>query len=309
MENVVIIGSGCAGWTAALYTARANLKPLLITGEQPGGLLTTTSIVENFPGWPEGVDGYELMTKMQAQAERFGTRVKFGSIVQSVDFSKRPFTVNVDGEPVQAKTVIIATGAGHRHLGLESEHLLDQKGVTYCATCDGALPMFRNQPLVVVGGGDSACEEAMYLTRFASVVYLIHRRDSLRASKIMADRTLANPKIKPVWDSVVTEILDVKQDKVTGVRVKNLKTNAESTLDCAGVFVAIGHVPNTQIFKPFIKTDENGYILRTGASTNVPGVFVAGDCSDHVYRQAITAAGMGCAAAIEAERFLAAENA
>jgi len=309
MENVVIIGSGCAGWTAALYTARANLKPLLITGEQPGGLLTTTSIVENFPGWPEGIDGYELMTKMQAQAERFGTRVKFGSIVQSVDFSKRPFTVNVDGEPVQAKTVIIATGAGHRHLGLESEHLLDKKGVTYCATCDGALPMFRNQPLVVVGGGDSACEEAMYLTRFASVVYLIHRRDSLRASKIMADRTLANPKIKSVWDSVVTEILDVKQDKVTGVRVKNLKTNAESTLDCAGVFVAIGHVPNTQIFKPFIKTDENGYILRTGASTNVPGVFVAGDCSDHVYRQAITAAGMGCAAAIEAERFLAAENA
>lgn len=309
MENVVIIGSGCAGWTAALYTARANLKPLLITGEQPGGLLTTTSIVENFPGWPEGIDGYELMTKMQAQAERFGTRVKFGSIVQSVDFSKRPFTVVVDGEPVQAKTVIIATGAGHRHLGLESEHLLDKKGVTYCATCDGALPMFRNQPLVVVGGGDSACEEAMYLTRFASTVYLIHRRDTLRASKIMADRTVAHPKVKMVWDSVVTEILDVKQDKVTGVRVKNLKTNVETTFDCAGVFVAIGHVPNTQIFKPFIKTDENGYILRTGAATNVPGVFVAGDCSDHVYRQAITAAGMGCAAAIEAERFLAAENA
>jgi len=309
MENVVIIGSGCAGWTAALYTARANLKPLLVTGEQPGGLLTTTSIVENFPGWPEGIDGYELMTKMQAQAGRFGTRVKFGSIVQSVDFSKRPFTVKIDDETVEAKTVIIATGAGHRHLGLESEHLLDKKGVTYCATCDGALPMFRNQPLVVVGGGDSACEEAMYLTRFASVVYLIHRRDSLRASKIMADRTLANPKIKMVWDSAVTEILDVKQDKVTGVRVKNLKTNAESTLDCAGVFVAIGHVPNTQIFKSFINTDENGYIVRAnGASTNVPGVFVAGDCSDHVYRQAITAAGMGCAAAIEAERFLAAEN-
>ncbi len=308
MENVVIIGSGCAGWTAALYTARANLKPLLITGEQPGGLLTTTSIVENFPGFPEGVDGFELMSRMQKQAARFGTRVKFGSIVQSVDFSKRPFTVVVDGEPVQSKTVIIATGAGHRHLGLDSEHLLDKKGVTYCATCDGALPMFRNQPLVVVGGGDSACEEAMYLTRFASVVYLIHRRDSLRASKIMADRTLANPKIKPVWDSVVTEILDVKQDKVTGVRVKNLKTNSESVIDCAGVFVAIGHVPNTQIFKPIIKTDENGYILRTGASTNIPGVFVAGDCSDHVYRQAITAAGMGCAAAIEAERFLAAET-
>lgn len=309
MENVVIIGSGCAGWTAALYTARANLKPLLITGEQPGGLLTTTSIVENFPGFPEGIDGYELMTRMQQQAERFGTRTKFGSIVQSVDFSKRPFTLTVDDEKIEAKTVIIATGAGHRHLGLENEYLLEKKGVTYCATCDGALPQFRNQPLVVVGGGDSACEEATYLTRFASVVYLIHRRDTLRASKIMADRTLANPKIKPIWDTVVTDILDVKQDKVTGVRVKNLKTNAESAIDCAGVFVAIGHVPNTKIFQPFIKTDENGYILRTGASTNVPGVFVAGDCSDNVYRQAITAAGMGCAAAIEAERFLAAENA
>ena len=257
MENVVIIGSGCAGWTAALYTARANLKPLLITGEQPGGLLTTTSIVENFPGWPEGIDGYELMTKMQAQAERFGTRVKFGSIVQSVDFSKRPFTVMVDGEPVQAKTVIIATGAGHRHLGLESEHLLDKKGVTYCATCDGALPMFRNQPLVVVGGGDSACEEAMYLTRFASTVYLIHRRDSLRASKIMADRTVAHPKVKMVWDSVVTEILDVKQDKVTGVKVKNLKTNAETTLDCAGVFVAIGHQYNPRRRRPEYASNEH----------------------------------------------------
>jgi thioredoxin reductase (NADPH) len=308
MENVVIIGSGCAGWTAALYTARANLKPLVITGEQPGGLLTTTSIVENFPGFPEGVDGYELMTRMQQQAERFGTRVKFGSIVQAVDFSKRPFALTVDGEKVETRTVIIATGAGHRHLGLENEHLLEKKGVTYCATCDGALPMFRNQPLVVVGGGDSACEEATYLTRFASVVYLIHRRDTLRASKIMADRTLANPKIKPIWDTVVTDVLDVKQDKVTGVRVKNLKTNAESTIDCAGVFVAIGHVPNTELFRPFIKTDENGYIIRTeGAATNVPGVFVAGDCSDHVYRQAITAAGMGCAAAIEAERLLAAE--
>ena len=310
MENVVIIGSGCAGWTAALYTARANLKPLVITGEQPGGLLTTTSIVENFPGFPEGVDGYELMTRMQQQAERFGTRVKLGSLVQSVDFSHRPFVLTVDGERVETKTVIIATGAGHRHLGLKSEDLLEKKGVTYCATCDGALPMFRNQPLVVVGGGDSACEEATFLTRFASVVYLIHRRDSLRASKIMADRTLANPKIKMVWDSAVTEVLDVKQDKVTGVRVKHLKTNAERVIDCAGLFVAIGHVPNTQLFQPFIKTDENGYLHRTaGAATNVPGVFVAGDCADHIYRQAITAAGMGCAAAIEAERLLAAENA
>ena len=309
MENVVIIGSGCAGWTAALYTARANLKPLVITGEQPGGLLTTTSIVENYPGFPDGVDGYELMTRMQQQAERFGTRVQLGSLVQVVDFSKRPFVLTVDGQRVETRTVIIATGASHRHLGLESEDLLEKKGVTYCATCDGALPMFRNQPLVVVGGGDSACEEATFLTRFASVVYLIHRRDSLRASKIMAERTLANPKIKMVWDSVVADIFDVQQDKVTGVKVKNLKTNAEQALDCAGVFIAIGHVPNTQIFKPFIQTDENGYILRPeGAATNVPGVFVAGDCSDHVYRQAITAAGMGCAAAIEVERFLAAQN-
>ncbi len=309
MEKVVIIGSGCAGWTAALYTARANLQPLVITGAQPGGLLTTTSVVENFPGFPEGVDGFDLMSRMQKQAERFGTRVKFGSIVEAVDFSKRPFAVTVDGERLEAATVIIATGAGHRHLGLESEAKLEMKGVTYCATCDGALPMFRNQPLVVVGGGDSACEEAMYLTRFGSVVHLVHRRDSLRASKIMAERALANPKIKPIWDSAVTEVLDVKQDKVTGVRLKNLKSGAESTLDCAGVFVAIGHVPNTQIFKGQINLDENGYVVPvSGAATNVPGVFVAGDCSDHVYRQAITAAGMGCAAAIEAERFLAAEG-
>lgn len=305
MEKVVIIGSGCAGWTAALYTARANLNPLVITGASPGGLLTTTSIVENFPGFPEGIDGTELMMRMQAQAERFGARVKFGSVVESVDLSNRPFHLVVDGEPLQTETLIIATGAGHRHLGLESEHLLEKKGVTYCATCDGALPPFRNKPLVVVGGGDSACEEATYLTRFGSIVYLIHRRDVLRASRIMAERTLANPKIKPIWDTVVTEVLDVKQDKVTGVKLKNLKTNAESALDCAGVFVAIGHVPNTQLFKGQITTDDNGYIVpRRGSETNVSGVFVAGDCSDHVYRQAITAAGMGCAAAIDCERFL-----
>jgi len=308
MEKVVIIGTGCAGLTAALYTARANLSPLVLTGLMPGGLLTTTSIVENFPGFPEGIDGYELMTRMQKQAERFGARVQFGT-VETVDVSKRPFTLTVDGEPVQAQTIIIASGAGHRHLGLESEDLLEKKGVTYCATCDGALPMFRNQPLVVVGGGDSACEEATYLTRFGSVIYLIHRRDSLRASKIMAERTLANSKIKPVWDSVVTEVLDVKQDKVTGVRIKNVKTGKEGTLDCAGVFVAIGHLPNTQLFKGVIDMDENGYIIpKHGSETNVPGVFVAGDCSDHVYRQAVTAAGMGCAAAIDAERYLAALN-
>ena len=308
MENVVIIGTGCAGLTAALYTARANLNPLVLTGMMPGGLLTTTSIVENFPGFPEGIDGYELMSRMQKQAERFGARIKFAT-VEAVDLGKRPFVLTVDGEPVEAQTIIIASGAGHRHIGLESEEKLEKKGVTYCATCDGALPMFRNQPLVVVGGGDSACEEATYLTRFASVVYLVHRRDSLRASKIMAERTLAHPKIKPIWDSVVTEVLDVKQDKVTGVRLKNLKTNAESVLDCAGLFVAIGHLPNTQLFKGVVTMDENGYVLpQRGTETNVPGVFVAGDCSDHVYRQAITAAGMGCAAAIDVERHLAKLN-
>src|SRR5882672_1035014 len=300
MEKVVIIGSGCAGWTAALYTARANLKPLVFTGKQPGGLLTTTTIVENYPGFPEGIDGYELMTRMQKQAERFGARVKFGT-VESADVSTEPFLLTVDGETIACETLIIASGAGHKHLGLPSEHLLENKGVTYCATCDGALPHFRNQALVVVGGGDSACEEAMYLTRFGSVVYLVHRRDTLRASKIMAERALSNAKIKPVWDSVVTEVLDVKKDKVTGVRLKNLKTNAETVLDCAGVFVAIGHLPNTQVFKGTIDMDEAGYIVRkNGSSTNVQGVFVAGDCSDRVYRQAITAAGMGCAAAIDA---------
>jgi len=220
-----------------------------------------------------------------------------------------PIHLTIDGEVVKTETLIIATGAGHKHLGVPGEHLLENKGVTYCATCDGALPMFRNKPLVVVGGGDSACEEALYLTRFASMVYLVHRRDSLRASRIMAERAIAHTKITPVWDSAVTEVLDVKQDKVTGVRIQNLKTNAESTIDCSGLFVAIGHVPSTQVFKGSIDMDEAGYIIpKKGPLTNVPGVFVAGDCSDRVYRQAITAAGMGCAAAIEAERYLEAMN-
>ena len=309
MEKVVIIGTGCAGLTAAIYAARSNLSPLVLTGTMPGGLLTTTSIVENYPGFPEGIDGYELMVRMQQQAEKFGARIKILHTVESVDFSKQPFSLVIDGEKVEAQTIIIATGAGHRHLGLPSEQLLEKKGVTYCATCDGAWPMFRHQPLVVVGGGDSACEEATYLTRFASEVYLIHRRDSLRASKIMAERTLAHPKIKPIWDTAVTEILDPAQDKVTGVRLKNLKTNEERVLPCAGVFIAIGHVPNTQLFKGVLDLDENGYIIpKRGTETNVPGVFVAGDCSDHVYRQAITAAGLGCAAAIDAERYLAGLN-
>lgn len=306
MENVVIIGSGCAGWTSALYTARANLAPLVLTGIQPGGLLTTTSIVENFPGFPEGVDGFDLMQRMQKQAERFGTQVRFGAVVTKVDFSQRPFKLWLDDELIEAKTVIIAAGASHKHLGLKNEELLEKKGVTYCATCDGALPMFRNKPLVVVGGGDSACEEATYLTRFASKVYLIHRRDSLRASKIMAERALGNAKIQPVWDSVVEDIYDVSKDTVTGVKLKNLKTGKTNDLDCAGVFVAIGHQPNTQIFQGHIELANDGYIVcQKGTYTSVPGVFGAGDCVDRTYRQAITAAGMGCAAAIDAERFLA----
>jgi len=305
MEQVVIIGSGCAGWTAAIYTARADLKPLLITGQQPGGLLTTTSSVENFPGFRNGIEGTDLMTEMQEQAVRFGTRVQYLSRVESVDFSSSPLKLTIEGKVIEARSVIVAVGAGHRHLGVHGEHELENKGVTYCATCDGALPVFRNKPLVVVGGGDSACEEASYLTRFASQVYLIHRRDSLRASKIMAERTLANPKITPVWNSVVEEVLDVAQDRVTGVRIKNTLSGETSQIDCAGVFVAVGHTPNTQIFQGQLTMSDAGYLtLGEGSRTNVPGVFAAGDCADSVYRQAITAAGMGCAAAIDAERWL-----
>jgi thioredoxin reductase (NADPH) len=305
MEQIVIIGTGCAGLTAAIYAARSNLSPLVLTGTQPGGLLTTTSTVENYPGFPEGIDGSELMTRMQQQAQRFGARIELLRVVEAADLGKNPFVLTVDGEKVETKTVIIATGASHRHLGLEGERLLEKKGVTYCATCDGAWPIFRNQPLVVVGGGDSACEEALFLTRFGSQIHLVHRRDSLRASKIMAARVLAHPKIKPVWDSVVTEILDPKQNKVTAVRLQNIKTKAETLLPCTGVFVAVGHVPNTQLFKGVLHMDESGYIIpKKGAATNIPGVFVAGDCADRVYRQAITAAGSGCAAAIEAERHL-----
>ena len=305
MENVIIIGSGCAGWTAAIYTARANLKPLLLTGGQPGGLLTTTGVVENFPGFPEGMDGVELMMRMQKQAERFGTRVEYGVPITKVDFSKRPFQLWADDQLFESQTVIIAVGASHRHLGVPGEEALERKGVTYCATCDGALPVFRNQPLVVVGGGDSACEEATYLTHFGSKVYLIHRRDQLRASKIMIDRVLSNPKIQPIWNSVVEEVRDVPQDKVTGVKLRNVQTNALTELPCAGVFVAIGHVPSTNLFNGQIAQAPDGYITcQSGTNTNVPGVFACGDCVDRTYRQAITAAGTGCAAAIDAERYL-----
>jgi thioredoxin reductase (NADPH) len=306
MRDVVILGSGCAGWTSALYLARANLKPLVLTGAQMGGLLTTTSIVENFPGFPQGVDGTTLMAQMMEQAQKFGAEVEFGVVAEEVTLRKPFHAIRVGNKTIETKALIVATGAGHRHLGVPGEKELETKGVTYCATCDGALPMFRNQPLVVVGGGDSACEEATFLTRFASKVYLVHRRGELRASRIMAERALGNAKIQPVWNSVVESVDDVKEGKVTGIKLKDTVSGKISTLGCAGVFIAVGHVPNTQIFQGKLKMDEAGYLqLGPGSRTNVEGVFGAGDCADKVYRQAITAAGMGCMAAIDAERYLA----
>jgi thioredoxin reductase (NADPH) len=306
MRDVVILGSGCAGWTAALYLARANLKPLVLTGTQTGGLLTTTSIVENYPGFPQGVDGTALMVQMMEQAQKFGAEVEFGVVADKVTLGKGKQQICAGKKIIETKALIVSTGAGHRHLDVRGEKELETKGVTYCATCDGALPMFRNQPVVVVGGGDSACEEATFLTRFASKVYLVHRRGELRASKIMADRALGNPKIQPVWNSVVESVEGVKEGKVTGVKLKESGTGKSSVLACAGVFIAVGHVPNTQIFKGQLNMDEAGYLqLAAGSRTNVEGVFGAGDCADKVYRQAITAAGMGCMAAIDAERYLA----
>jgi thioredoxin reductase (NADPH) len=306
MRDVVILGSGCAGWTAALYLARANLKPLVLTGTQTGGLLTTTSIVENYPGFPQGVDGTALMVQMMEQAQKFGAEVEFGVVADQVTLGKGKQQICAGKKIIETKALIVSTGAGHRHLDVPGEKELETKGVTYCATCDGALPMFRNQPVVVVGGGDSACEEATFLTRFASKVYLVHRRGELRASKIMADRALGNPKIQPVWNSVVESVEGVKEGKVTGVKLKESGTGKSSVLACAGVFIAVGHVPNTRIFKGQLNMDEAGYLqLAAGSRTNVEGVFGAGDCADKVYRQAITAAGMGCMAAIDAERYLA----
>jgi len=306
MRDVVILGSGCAGWTSALYLARANLKPLVLTGAQMGGLLTTTSIVENFPGFPQGVDGTTLMAQMMEQAQKFGAEVEFGVVADEVTLGKSYHRIRVGNKTIETRALVVATGAGHRHLGVPGEKELETKGVTYCATCDGALPMFRNQPLVVVGGGDSACEEATFLTRFASKVYLVHRRGELRASRIMAERALGNAKIEPVWNSVVESVEGMKEGKVTGVKLKDTATGKSSVLACAGVFIAVGHVPNTQIFQKKLKMDEAGYLqLGPGSRTNVEGVFGAGDCADKVYRQAITAAGMGCMAAIDAERYLA----
>ena len=306
IENVVIVGTGCAGLTAAIYTARANLNPLVLEGSLPGGQLTTTSEVENFPGFPHGVDGFQLTQNMREQATRFGTRFEQG-LVTSVDFTSQPRKLVLGDRVILAKSVIIATGASPRMTGIPGEkELYGGKGVTTCATCDGAF--YRKMEVAVLGGGDSAAEEALFLTRFASKVYLVHRRDALRASKIMSDRAVAHEKIQMVWDSVPVEVLGVKEGSVSGLKVKNVKTGAESVLPVKGVFIAIGHVPNTGAFTPAIDVDEGGYIKPVAGSqvqTNVPGVYVAGDCSDHVYRQAITAAGLGCQAAIEVERWLA----
>ena len=306
VENVVIIGTGCAGLTAAIYTSRASLNPLVLEGPLPGGQLTTTSEVENFPGFPHGVDGFQLTQNMREQATRFGTRFE-QILVDSVDFTSMPRKLVCGDRTILAKTVIIATGASPRLTGIPGEkELYGGKGVTTCATCDGAF--YRNMDVVVIGGGDSAAEEALFLTRFASKVYLVHRRDALRASKIMADRALAHPKISPVWDSVPVEVRGVPEGAVSGLKVKHVKTGAESVLAVKGIFVAIGHVPNTEPFKSAVDTDDQGYFVpaeHSQVKTKTPGVYVAGDCVDHVYRQAITAAGMGCAAAIEAERWLA----
>ncbi|MDD5698953.1 MAG: thioredoxin-disulfide reductase [Victivallaceae bacterium] len=303
MENLVIIGSGSAGLTAAIYASRADLKPLLITGMLPGGLLTQTSEVENYPGFPEAINGFELMIRFQQQAERFGTAMKSDS-VDKVDLQAGgPHKLYLSsGEMVETKALIIATGASPRWLGLESEDRLKNKGVSACATCDGAF--FRNVPVVVVGGGDTAMEEALFLTKFASKITVVHRRNELRASKIMGDRALANPKIEFLWDSQVVEIIG--ETEVEKVKVKNLKTGIETSVEAKGFFAALGHIPNTQIFKTFIETDEKGFIsLRNGSSyTSLDGVFAAGDCADQVYRQAVTAAGMGCRAAIDAGRWL-----
>jgi thioredoxin reductase (NADPH) len=306
MENVIIVGTGCAGLTAAIYTARANLSPLVLEGRLPGGQLTTTTQVENFPGFPDGVDGPELIQRMHVQAEKFGARFQYG-VVEEFEAGS-PHRLKVDGEWMESKAVIVASGASPRYIGIEGEEKLIGHGLTSCATCDGAF--YRNVPVCVVGGGDSACEEATFLTRFASVVYLIHRRDTLRASKIMADRALANPKIQPIWNTTVTGFLTDDAGEVRGVVLRDVVAGTERELDVKCVFVAIGHEPNTGAFRSVLETDAAGYLVqRAGTATNVPGVFAAGDVADHVYRQAITAAGQGCAAAIEAERWLAAGGA
>jgi len=302
-RKVIIIGSGPAGLTAALYTARANLNPLLIEGLEAGGQLMLTTMVENWPGFRDGIMGPDLMTEMRAQAERFGTEVMQGN-VSRVDLQHRPFTVTFDGgRSVTTEALIIATGASARWLDIGSDRRLSGHGVSTCATCDGYF--FRGRPIAVVGGGDSAMEEAIYLTRFASKVTVVHRRDTLRASKIMQDKAFANPKIEFAWDSEVAEVLDGGKGEVTGIVLRNLKTGHLSTIALDGVFIAIGHTPNTALFAGQLELEANGYLrTHSGSRTSVPGVFAAGDVQDYVYRQAITAAGSGCMAAIDAERYI-----
>jgi thioredoxin reductase (NADPH) len=306
MRNVVVIGSGCAGNTAAVYTARANLKPLVVAGHEAGGQLSLTTLVENFPGFPDGVDGPVLVENMKLQAQQFGAEFLHGSVIDT-DLSKRPFRLNVEGEWIESLTVIVATGATARWLGLESEQKLIGHGVSSCATCDGFF--YRGKKIIVIGGGDSAMEEANFLARFGSEVTLIHRREEFRASKIMLDRARQNPKIKFLTNTVVDEIYDVSEQVVTGVRLRNNKTGLVWDQPVDGFFLAIGHIPNTKVFKGQIETDADGYIVsKGGARTNITGVFHAGDVQDRVYRQAVTASGAGCMAAMEVEKFLEAEG-
>jgi thioredoxin reductase (NADPH) len=301
-RNVVIIGSGPAGLTAALYAARANLAPLVVEGLDAGGQLMLTTAVENFPGFQDGVMGPDLMAAMRTQAERFGAEIRQGNVT-ALELTHPPFTVTTEEETVTARTIIVATGASAKLLGLPAERSLMGRGVSTCATCDGFF--FRGKPIAVVGGGDSAIEEAIFLTRFASHVTVVHRRDTLRASKIMQDKAFANRKISFEWDAEVVDVHDASRGVVSSVRLRSLKTGAEKDLAVEGLFVAIGHTPNTTLVRGQLEVDPNGYIVtRDGAKTSVPGVFACGDVQDHVYRQAITAAGSGCMAAIDAERYL-----